>query len=229
MKLRVIVADDELQARKRVVRLVEEQPDVEVVATCASAEEVLARLSLQPDALLLDISMPGIGGLELGRRLGPSGPAVIFVTAHGQHALQAFDIGAIDYVMKPVTGARLGQALARLRERSAESTAPRISIATRTGIVLVDPATIVYAQYDGALVTIVGAHQSWITTTTLKELEAELPASFARVDRRHVLNLDEVARLEPEADGGFIAITRGGARVPVSRQAGRDLRRRLGL
>jgi DNA-binding LytR/AlgR family response regulator len=95
--------------------------------------------------------------------------------------------------------------------------------------VLVDPGQIVYARFDGALVTIVGALGSWITTATLKELEARLPPRFARVDRRHLLNLDEVTLLEPEPSGGYLAVTRSGARVPVSRQAGRDLRRRLGL
>jgi len=71
--------------------------------------------------------------------------------------------------------------------------------------------------------------QSWISTSTLKELEAQLPPKFARVDRRHLLNLDEVTRLVPEPDGGYLAITRTGASVPVARQAARELRRRLGL
>lgn len=230
MRLRVIVADDELQARKRVVRLVEELPDVEVVAACASAEEVISKLPLGADVLLLDISMPGIGGLELRRRLGDAGPAVIFVTAHAEHALAAFDVGAVDYVLKPVTGARLEQALQRVRARpAAPAPAERISVATRAGVVLLDPAAIVYVELDGVLVTIHGAVQSWITTGTLKELEDRLPDKFVRTDRRHVLNLDEVTRLEPEADGGCIAVTRSGARVPVSRQAARDLRRRLGF
>nr|MBA3542599.1 LytTR family transcriptional regulator [Deltaproteobacteria bacterium] len=105
----------------------------------------------------------------------------------------------------------------------------RLPIETRTGIVLVDPDAIVYAQFDGALVTIVTALGSWITTATLRELEDQLPPKFERVDRRHLLNLDEVARLEPTPDGGYVAVTRTGARVPVSRQAGRALRRRLAL
>jgi two-component system LytT family response regulator len=231
MTLRVIVADDELQARKRVVRLLEEMPDVEVVAACATAEEVLVRLpTARPDVLVLDISMPGIGGLELRARLPDTGPAVIFVTAHAQHAIAAFEVGAVDYVVKPVTGARLARALERTRAaRGRPEPGPRIPIETRAGVVLVDPSAIIYARFDGALVTIAGALESWITTATLKELEARLPPKFERVDRRHLLNLDEVARLEPEADGGYVAVTRNGARVPVSRQAGRALRRRLGL
>ncbi|HVK82673.1 MAG TPA: LytTR family DNA-binding domain-containing protein [Kofleriaceae bacterium] len=230
MKLRVIIADDELQARKRMTRLIEAIAGVEVVAICASAEEVITKLPLGADVLLLDISMPGIGGLELRRLLGDAGPAVIFVTAHREHALAAFDVGAADYVMKPVTGARLEQALGRVRARQVPAHASdRISVATRAGVVLLDPSTIIYVQFDGALVTIHGAVQSWISTSTLKELEAQLPPKFARVDRRHLLNLDEVTRLVPEPDGGYLAITRTGASVPVARQAARELRRRLGL
>lgn len=232
MRLRAIVADDELQARKRVVRLLEAMPDVDVVAACASAEAVIAQLpASRPDVLVLDISMPGLGGLGLAGRLGGARPAVIFVTAHAQHAIAAFEVGAVDYVMKPVTGARLAKAIARIRggQPAIDSASARIPIATRGGVVLVDPSSIIYARFDGALVAIAGALESWITAETLTELAARLPPKFARVDRRHLLNLDEVARLEPTEHGGYIAITRTGARVPVSRQSSRELRRRLGL
>lgn len=230
--LRILVADDELQARKRLARLVEALPDVELVAVCASGDEVLARVgATSPDLLLLDISMPGKTGLELRAAL-PRGPAVIFVTAHAEHAVDAFDLGATDYVLKPVTAARLEKAIDRARARHVETraaAAPRIPIDTRDGVVLVDPDTIVYATFDGALVEIVTPTGHWLTTTSLRELESRLPPKFERVDRRNLLNLDEVARLEPEADGGAIAITRGGHRVHVSRQSARDLRKRLGL
>jgi two-component system LytT family response regulator len=231
MKLRAIVADDELQARKRLARLLEELADVEVVAVCDSANDVLAQLPrVHADVLVLDIHMPGLDGLALSGRLPPGGPRVIFVTGHAEHAVAAFDVGAIDYVLKPVTGSRLAQALARVRDdRAARARSPRIAIETRAGVVLVDPAAIIYARFDGTLVTIVGAVESWITTMTLKELSARLPPVFERVDRRHVLNLNEIVRLAPEPDGGYQAVTRAGARVPVSRQAARTLRRRLGL
>ncbi len=230
--LRVLIADDELQARKRLVRLVEGLPDVEVVAVCESGDEVLARIgAAAPDVLLLDISMPGRTGLELRAAL-PRGQAVIFVTAHAEHAVDAFDLGATDYVLKPVTAARLGKAIDRAREHRSPAraeAAPRIPIETRDGVVLVDPEAIVHASFDGALVEIVTPSGTWLTTASLRDLEARLPPKFERVDRRNLLNLDEVARLEPEADGGAIAVTRGGHRVHVSRQSARDLRRRLGL
>lgn len=225
MKLRVVVADDELQARKRVVRLLEVMPDIEVVAACANADEVLQRYAeLRPDVLVLDISMPGLTGLELHARLPDA--TVIFVTAYAEYAVEAFELGAIDYVMKPVVAERLAKAIARIRP-TPTITAERIPITTRSGIVLVDPAAIVYACFDGVLVTLHAIDESWITTMSLRELETRLPAHFARVDRRHILDLDKIARLEPEPDGGYRAHAVGGAVIPISRQAARDLRRRL--
>ncbi|MFO0551638.1 MAG: response regulator [Polyangiaceae bacterium] len=239
MALRVLVADDELQARKRLVRLLEGLEDLEIVCVCASGDEVLERVAIaRPDVLVLDISMPAsVGpqpertGLALRAALPPTLP-VIFVTAHREHAIEAFDLGATDYVLKPVTAARLGQAIDRARERLAQSLSPpatRIPIETRDGVVLVDPNTVIHASFDGALVSVVTPAGTWLTTSTLRELEARLPPKFVRTDRRHLLNLDEVERLEPEPDGGSIAVTRGAHRVPVSRQATRELRRRLGF
>lgn len=236
-RLRVLVADDELQARKRVIRLLEQLPGVEVAASCASAAEVLAELRrTQVDVLFLDISMPGQSGLELSAQVGGNGPAVIFVTAHAHHAASAFDLGVVDYVLKPVTAARLTLAIDRVRARGQgpaaarpEAPSARLALETRGGVVLVDPATILYARFDGALVTVATALTSWVTDLSLTELAERLPASFWRVDRRHLLNLDEVATLRDEPSGGYLAITRSGAEVPVSRAAARDLRRRLGL
>jgi two-component system LytT family response regulator len=237
LRLRVIVADDELQARKRLARLCEAMADVEVVAVCASAAEVLALLpKARPDLLLLDISMPDLTGLEAGALAtgGDRSPAVVFVTAHAQHAVEAFDLGALDYVLKPVTAARLAKAIGRAREARVRSPAAgdsiqRIAIETRKGIVLCDPNDIVCARFDGALVTLVTALDSYVTTSTLRDLEQRLPRAFERVDRRHLLNLDKVVRLERRPSGGYDAITRSGHTVPVSRQIGRTLCKKLGL
>lgn len=230
MTLRVLVVDDELQARKRLVRLLEGLPEVTLAGVCDSAEAAVALLpTIAVDAVLLDISMPGLSGLAAARTRFPAALSIIFVTAHADHAVDAFELGAADYVLKPVTVERLTRALARVIERRAAVPLARIPIDTRTGTVLVDPRSIVYAQFDGALVTLFAATESWVTTLTLKELEDRLGGEFARVDRRHVLNLREIARLEPTETGGCTAITRSGFRVPVSRQARRDLAKRLDL
>lgn len=257
--LRVIAADDELQARKRVSRLLEELPGVELVASCASAAEVLEQLrraapAAPVDVLVLDISMPGMSGLELSAKLGRGGPLVIFATAHAEHALAAFELGVVDYVPKPITAARLGKAIERATERvigrasgrvaeratplqhhgtveavAASGPEPRLALQTRGGVVLVDPADILYARFDGALVTVVTALTSWVTDLSLSELAARLPGNFQRTDRRNLVNLDEVASLRAEPSGGYLAVTRSGATVPVSRQAARLLRRRFAL
>jgi two-component system LytT family response regulator len=224
--MKVVVADDELVARKRITRLLEAMPGVTVVASVASGEEALAATTEhRPDVLVLDISMAGISGLEARALLPAGGPAVIFVTAHAEHAVEAFELGVVDYVLKPVTAARLAKALERVRERRPID---RLPIKTRTGIVLVDPQAVVYAAFDGTLVTIVTAHESLVSTLTLAELAEKLP-HLERVDRRHLLDVREIARLEPQDTGGYIAVTKSGARVPVSRQAGRDLCARLGI
>jgi two-component system LytT family response regulator len=231
--VKVIVADDELQARKRVARLLTAMPDVDVAAVCASGEEVLALLpTVRPDALVIDISMPGLSGLETHALLPADGPYVVFVTAHAEHAVEAFDLGALDYVVKPVTAARLARAIDRIRRAAVPApaaTIDRLAVETRAGIVLLDPAAITYARFDGALVEVVCGRETYTTTMTLVALEERLGAGFERVDRRHVLNVREIARLEPQPTGGYVAVTRDGHRVPVSRQAGRLLCKQLGV
>ena len=177
----------------------------------------------RPDVLLLDISMPGLTGLELARGC-PRRTRVIFVTAHAHHAVEAFEVGAVDYVLKPVTGARLAKAIDRTRARGTATTGePGAAIhSVRAGVVLVIRTRSSMRGWMRALVTIATALESWITTATLRELEERLPPRFARVDRRHLLNVDEVARLEPEADGGYLAVTHSGGACRSSRRGRPD-------
>ena len=241
-RLRVLVADDELMARKRLVRLLGELPDVEVAGVCADGKGVLEEVARGGvDVVLLDIHMPGLSGLEALRLLPADGPLVVFCTAHAEHALDAFDAGALDYVLKPIEGARLAKALARARSRVARrrfraeadrqraGALDRIAVATRGGIVLLDPRRIGHAVLDGELVTIATLDGDYLTDASLSDLEARLPRSFLRVHRRALLNLEQVVRLEPTASGGFLARTARGDGVQVSRQAARELRRALGL
>jgi two-component system LytT family response regulator len=231
MKLRVAYADDELLARKRLARLLDAMPDVEVVAAAAGAAELAALLAATPaDVLLLDVQMPDLDGLEAAPLLRARARHVIYVTAHRDHALAAFEVGATDYLLKPVEAARLRQALDRVR--AAQPAAPaRLAIATRDGVQLLDVETITHLSFDGALVTIHRAGGAPIVSErSISELEARLPPGrFERVHRRHLLALHHLVRLVPTDTGGFIAVVAGGAEVPVSRQCARDLRRRLGL
>lgn len=239
MTLRVLVTDDELLARKRLVRLLAELEDVEVVGECAEAEAVLARVAEGGvDLVLLDIHMPGLSGIDAMTLLPKDGPDVVFCTAHPDYAIKAFDGGAVDYLLKPIELSRLKLAVERARARrpqkpkmTEERTGlQRLPVSTKQGIVLVDPCRITHAFLDGVLVTLVTTEAEYVTDFTLQELEKKLPSDgFVRVHRRALLNLAHVARLEPVESGGFIARTTRGHAVDVSRQAARALRRSLGL
>ena len=241
------MADDELLARRRLVRLLAAMDGAVVAGECTSGNAVIERVREGGiDVILLDVRMPGLGGLEALSLLGEDAPLVILCTAHADHAVVAFEMGAVDYVMKPVEAGRLKKALLRAERRlhgdaggggdagPAELAQPtplrRLAIPTQRGIVLVDPGDISHAILDGELVTLVTDDAEYLTDDALSDLHDRLPRDdFARVHRRALVNLTRVARLEPIDTGGFLAHMRGGHRVEVSRQAARELRRRLGL
>ncbi|WP_434387482.1 LytR/AlgR family response regulator transcription factor [Melittangium boletus] len=237
--LRILIADDELVARRRLARLVAALPDSTVCGEVADGEAVLDTVRAGGvDVVLLDIHMPGLSGLDALALLPAGGPHVILVTAHPDHAVEAFEHGAVDYVLKPVDAARLHKALERARSRRAPpppSEAParpldRLPIPTRQGIVLVAPEAISHATLEDELVTVFTAQGDYLTDFSLQELVERLPAEgFHRVHRRALLNLAHVTRLEPLETGGYLARTGRGHTVEVSRQSARELRRRLGL
>jgi two-component system, LytTR family, response regulator len=241
MALRVLVCDDELIARRRAARLLSEQPDVEVVAECASGDEVLAKLAVEDvDLVVLDIHMPGMSGIETVMKMPEDRPYLIFLTAHPEHAVSAFDLGATDYLLKPVDDARLKKALDRARRQldapprrdAHEAGAPlaRLAITTKAGVVLLSPDEVTHAVFDGQLVTVHTRDRAILSDATLQELEERLSAShFERVHRRAIVNLLHVEHLEPVLSGGYVARVVGGKSVDVSRQAARKLRRRLGI
>lgn len=237
--LQVLLADDELLARRRLARLLAELPAVTLVGECSSGQELLAFLARgehEVDLVLLDIHMPGLTGLETGALLPEDGPYIIFTTAHSEHALAAFDLGAVDYLLKPIDAVRLGKALTRARHRLGRQThAPaaelvRLPISTRQGIRLLDPRELSHALFDGELVTLHTRGGPLLTDFTLQDLEDRLPAGvFERVHRRALINLEQLACLDPVETGGYTARMHDGGLVPISRQAARRLRRRLGL
>jgi two-component system LytT family response regulator len=255
--LRVLVVDDEATARRRLLRLLQALPDVRLAGECADAGEALDRIrGGGVDVVLLDIQMPGLTGLDALGLWPEDGPVVVFCTAHAEHAVAAFDVGAIDYLLKPVEAGRLRRALDRAREAdaaqrfraeaarhrqapapeappaspAATGLPPRLPLETRQGIVLLAPEEISHAQLDGALVTVHTTRGAFLCDLPLQELERQLaPHGFVRVHRRALLNLGRVVRLEPTETGGFLARTADGAAVEVSRLAARELRRRLGL
>lgn len=244
--LRVLVCDDELMARKRVLRLLGELPGnpVEIAIECESGEEVLARLKEEEiDVAILDVNMPGMSGIETVLAMPEERPYIVFLTAHPEHAVKAFEVGAVDYMMKPVDDARLAKAIERARyfldhgraqDDAGGQAAPKLAklaIATHDGAALVSPNDVTHATFDGTLVSVHTSTRTILTDDTLQDLENKLATagSFERVHRRAILNLDHVERLESVDSGGYVACLSTGKRVDVSRQSARKLRRRLGL
>jgi two-component system LytT family response regulator len=238
--LSVLIADDEALARARLRRLLSGLEGVTVVGEATDGAEVLSRIAEGGvDLVLLDVQMPRLSGTEALARWPSDGPLVVFCTAHAEHAVEAFDVGAVDYLLKPVELERLRKALARAQQQGQrtrfvaevrQQQLSRLAIVTRHGVVLVDPATVTHATLEGELVTVHAGQTSYLTDFTLQQLQERLPAGrLERVHRRALLNLEAVARLEPLDSGGYLAHLHGGATVEVSRQSARDLRRRLGL
>jgi two-component system, LytTR family, response regulator len=240
--LRVLIADDEEMARRRLRRLLAELPEVAVVAECASGDAALSVLeAMEVDVAVLDVQMPGLTGLDVSQTAAELGVEVIFATAHRDHAVTAYAQGAIDYVLKPVEAERLSLAIERARarvtprqsERALDATTAspeRIAVEVSGDVRLFAVADVACAMLEGELVRLrVGSELLW-TTLTLQELEARLVGrDFLRVHRRAIVNLAHVDRLRPLPTGGYIALTRQGDEVPVSRQEARRLRQRLGI
>ncbi len=238
--MKILIADDEQLARTRLRRLLGALPDVEIVGEATDGTEVLAFIKkTEVDVVLLDIQMPKLTGAEAVGLWPAAGPMVIFCTAHAEHAIDAFEAGVVDYLLKPVEPARLQKALERARQRDSQkrfasavkqSQLARLAITTRQGVVLLDPSAITHATLDDELVTVFTKDAQHLTDFTLQELQERLPdGAFERVHRRALLNLAAVARLEPLETGGYTARTHGGLSVEVSRQAARELRKKLGL
>ncbi len=236
--LRAVVVDDEEPARELLCEYLAAHPEVEVVAQCGNGfEAVKAVAELTPDLLFLDIQMPKLSGfevLELIRSL-PGKPAVIFTTAWDRYAVQAFEVHAVDYLLKPFPPERLAAALARAGERLARGEpAPwepllragrreqpyldRILIREESRIVVLPVERLDYAEARDDSVLLKAGAEKHLKPQTLAELETALdPARFVRIHRSYILNVERLERLELYAKDSRVAILADGTRLPVSR------------
>ena len=217
--LRVVIADDEPLVRAQLLRLLAEH-DVEIMGECADGESVLREVQHhRPDALLLDIQMPRLDGLEVARRLaGERGPCVVFVTAYEQHAIDALRAHAVDYLLKPIEPADLAAALGRVRDRVARSRSPitRLTLRGRSGLTVLDLATVDRIIADGNYVTAYAAGRAHTVRRTLASIEAQLdPRRFARVHRSAIVNLTSVREVQPWFRGEYVAVLTSGAKVRI--------------
>jgi two-component system LytT family response regulator len=233
--LRIVVVDDEPLARAVVREYAAAEPSIEIVAECGNGFEAVKAVSeLKPDLVLLDVQMPKLDGFEVLELLGRDQP-VVFVTAYDQYALRAFEVHAIDYLLKPFSADRFQEAMARARERLraripteieaiVQEARPRTGYAERVLIrdganVHVLPVdTIDYVEAQDDYVAFKSAGKQYLKDQTLAAVESSLdPGRFVRVHRSFVLNVDRIAKVELYAKDSRMAILRDGTRLPVSR------------
>jgi DNA-binding LytR/AlgR family response regulator len=240
--MRVLVVDDEPIARRRLIRMLERIDGVTVAGEAEDGEDALAKIdALAPELLLLDIRMPGLDGLAVARREGL--PPVIFTTAHADHAVEAFDAAAIDYLLKPVESGRLMEAIERARQRrnnvdlarivetlsSLSITAPRLVARRGESSWLVDAREIPRLQATDKYVLIYREGRELILDQSLAELEQTLaPHGFCRVHRAELVNLSAVRAVHRTVRGLVLELT-DGARVAVSRRRAAEVLARLGM
>lgn len=237
--MRTVIADDEPLACERIRALLADEPDVEVVAECRNgAEAVRAVNELRPDLLVLDIQMPRLNGFEVLEAIGVEDlPAVIFTTAHDEHAIRAFEVNALDYLLKPFTEARFRRALQRARaDRANLPSCPsdpgiaallaqlkaggapgRILVRSPDRIVFLKPAEIDYVEAAGNYVVLHSGRERHILRETTAAMEQRLSAAgFMRISRSVVVNLARIREVQPVAPGQYIVVLADGVRLPMT-------------
>jgi two-component system LytT family response regulator len=234
MTLRTVIVDDEPIARRRLRRLAESLGGVDVVGEAGDGDRAveLVRAS-QPDLVLLDVQMPALDGLGVIGRLKGRRPLVVFVTAFETFAVRAFDVHAVDYLLKPVSRRRLGEAIERARARLAV-TATRGQLPANSGgrptwldrlpvrlegrVRLVEVATIDWVEAADNYVVVHAGRDTHVLRETLGSLEAALdPSRFVRIHRSTIVRIDRVTRLESALRGDYAAILADGTELMLSR------------
>jgi two-component system LytT family response regulator len=261
MPIRVLIVDDEMLARQRIEDLLAAEPGVEIVAQAGTGDAAVAAIrSLRPDLLFLDIQMPGKTGLEVVREVGAEAmPATIFVTAYNQHALAAFDLAAVDYLVKPFDDERFEQAFRRarrlvelrevgrlsdqllqlLRATRAEPgpAAPpqpeyleRIAVEMRGQVRVVPTAELDFVTASGPYAEIHAGGRKYVIRERMQTLEERLdPAHFVRIHRSIIVRLDRIEALLRGAGGDYAVRLKSGVKLKVSRGRFEELEERMGV
>lgn len=232
------VVDDEPLARRRMAQLLRNDPDIQVIGAFGSATEAAARAGeLAPQLLLLDVRMPGLDGFELVRSLAVRGvhPYVIFVTAHMDRSMDAFALGAVDYVLKPVDDQRFARALARAKSLitgrgpdSGYATAPqpalavnrtRLLLSERGKVVVLPMRDIEFVQAAAKHVKLYAAGRCYSFRYSLGQIEQRLdPGCFVRIHRSTLVNIEHIAEMHPLFHGDYELILKRGTRLTLSRR-----------
>jgi len=242
--IRALVVDDEQPARERLCLLLQAFEDLEVVGEAEDGEQAIERVqALAPDLIFLDIQMPGCSGIEVAASLGSPRPKIIFCTAYDEYAVDAFELHAVDYLLKPINRARLEKALSRVRSAAAEEADGSIDTATHSAgsypvrflakhssrYCVVPSAEVLYFTSEGGQTKLQTSETHYWVHPTLGELGTRLdPERFFQISRAAIINLDAVREVLPQGSGqGEVKLT-DGSLLDVSRRRFKELMERLG-
>jgi len=233
-KIKTVIVDDEELARKMLLEFLAGHPEIEVVAECANGfEAVKAVTEMKPDLLFLDIQMPKLDGFEVLELIGTE-RAVVFVTAYDEYALRAFEIHAVDYLLKPFAAERFETALQRVKQRLggklpaptelATSARPpaqyleRLVVKDGTRVYVIPLAKLDYAEAQDDYVALSTEGKKHLKQQTISSLESALdPQRFLRIHRSYIVNLEKVAKIEPYSKDQYVVVLASGQQLPVSR------------
>ncbi|HXE80477.1 MAG TPA: LytTR family DNA-binding domain-containing protein [Vicinamibacterales bacterium] len=252
-KIRALVVDDETMARERILGLLAQEPDVEVVGECSDGmQAVQAIQQLSPDLVFLDVQMPAVDGFGVIRQIGPERmPMVVFVTAYDQYALTAFEVHAVDYLLKPFGRDRLQRCLEHARRQRQRIEAgelgrslmalvkdyqpapprheDRLVIKSGGRVFFVRPEEIKWVEAAGNYVRLHLKDQSHLFRETMNQIEARLdPRCFLRIHRSRIVNTERIKELQPWFNGEFIVVLQNGTQLRLSRSYREKLEQRLG-
>jgi two-component system LytT family response regulator len=240
-KIRTLVVDDEPVARARVLSLLRDEPDIEVIGECESGPQAITAIeSASPDLVFLDIQMPQMDGLQLARALGDTMPAVVFVTAYDEYALRAFEVHALDYVLKPFSAERFKSAVTHARQhlstrRATGASEPaherrdRLVIKSSGRIYFVRTQDIDWCEAAGNYVRLHVGPQTHLVRGTMGYIESQLdPKQFVRVHRSTIVNADRIQELRSSFNGEYVILLHDKTRLTLSRGYRDGLQTKLG-
>ncbi|MBW7896997.1 MAG: response regulator transcription factor [Opitutaceae bacterium] len=244
--MKALLIDDERLARNELRRLLQACADVEIVGEAANAKQAREQIAaLSPDLLLLDVQMPGETGMELLESLEPPAPQVIFTTAYDEFAVKAFELNALDYLLKPVDPARLSAAIERLHSKSAAAPAPAAMTGEKTSRLASDDKVFVregdrcwfvevkrirLLESEGNYTRVHFDDAQPQLFRSLNAMETRLdPKDFFRANRRQMINLQWIEKIEPWFSGGLLVQLKGGAKVELSRRQAQEFREKMSL
>ena len=234
-KIRSLIVDDEDLARQVIREMLKPHPEIEIIGECSNGFEAVRMVTeSNPDLIFLDIQMPKLDGFEVLELIGAD-VCVIFVTAYDEHALRAFEVHAVDYLLKPFRAERFQAALQRAKQRMGEKNplpqhplspatrepgqyAERIVVKDGTRVQIIPVSKLDYVEAQDDYIALTSQGKKHLKQQAISSIEASLdPKNFIRIHRSYLVNLERVTRLEPYGKDSHIAILNDGARLPVSR------------